>query len=804
MGLFGSSPKPKIKVVDYYASVHYGICHGPVDQFLELWYGEKRVWSGTMTGRGRLSVNRKGLFGGNKVEGGLEGWFEVYPGAADQLLSAEDCATLQRNGAGNSADPNQNPGYRGIFSIFMRGTPTTGPGPTHTAGSDQNVIDSLLRIIGQSGRRGANIGSNTAFIKSFWFKIRRSPKQCPFNTVITVDGMQLANPAGIIYECMVNDEWGMGLPSSLLNDSSFSAAATTLLNEGFGLAILWHRQESVEDFIGNILRHIDASLCFDPYTGRFRLKLIRGDYDIEQLPVFGPGDCVIETFDRAGWGETVNEMNVKWTSPLTEKLETVTVHDTANISVQGALVSETREYAGIRTADLALRVATRELLVAGSTMARAELTVNRKAWQLLPGDAMVLHWPEYSFDRLPMRVTNVDYGRPGDSRIKVTLIEDIFGLPEQSYVSSGGTDWVNPAVEPTPLTDARVFSIPFYHAFLKAGSTVVVEEYPTGQDLAAMVGTHTLAGAYNFDIVEATTDDLGNAAWQLHETTPMATKGRTVGNLGLAVQSQVGLTDFTQGGGVMPGVLLWIGPFNNTGELVFVQGYDAVTEIATIERGVLDTVPREWPSNTEFWALDATVIGLVDVDRNTGSTVTLRGLTRTSLDRLAPNQASNVSGSMTGRLHLPYRPGNLRSGNQLFPAPTWYPDYPVNITWAHRNRLTETTPVTRKWDSASITPEDGTTYRVRVEAIQDNGTVDGLVVDTTVSGTSYSLDDAIIPSHLAGSPFMRVSVWAVREGLQSWTAAAIRFRGPLRAPEIIDVRASLWPPEIIDVLPEED
>lgn len=630
------------------------------------------------------------------------------------------------------------------------------------------------------GHLGAEIGHNTAVIKPFWIKVRRRPKGAPFDTVIPVNGMQLANPSGMIWECLTDTQWGMGTAAALLDASSFTQAATTLHNEGFGLAALWHRQETIEEFVGVILDHIEASLALDPFTGLLRLKLIRGDYDVETLPVFGPHNATLVSFERKSWGETINEINVSWTNPANEQTEVVTVHDTANIGLQGGhIVSETRDYFAVRTADLALRLATRDLQVAASSLASCELRVNRSAWRVLPGDVIALSWPEYSIEKIPMRVGHVDYGRPGDSEITLTLVEDVFGMPQQSYVSSDGTAWVNPAIEPLPLAHQHVVSAPYFALAQAIGDTAAANVDPDS-DIELVFGTHPASGVQGFEMAERLPDVNGDLEWAGRGSVGPAGRALLPAALPRETVSLVpGFDDAAQIGNAVPGALAWIGPVDATGELAVIRSVDGSGY--TLTRGVLDTVPKEWPGGTPIWFLHGGTLGSTGDERLVGETVTLRLLTRTALGVLEVDQASNVTGQMTGRLHRPYRPANLRAGGFLWPDAGWYPDYPVTVTWAGRNRLEETTLINR-WDDGHVTPEDGTEYRVRVEAIQDDGSVDGLVEEVVVPGTTYSLQEQSIPAHLAGSPYMRVSVWALRDGTQSWVAASIRFRGPFRAP----------------------
>ena len=765
-----SSGKAKQRVVDYFISAHYGVC-AEADELIELHYGEKRLWSGSVTGNTTLAISKPSLFGGNKVEGGFRGYVDIMLGGDAQLAPPLLAQSLYRNGAAVTADPAQLPGFRGLCSFFVSGD-----------GSFTEEGLTIPEILGgrQAGRDGANIGSNTAVVKQWWTRLRRAPKGAPFDTVIDVNGMKLANPAGIIWECLTDSQWGMSSPSSLLNSDSFSAAASTLAAEGFGLALLWHQQQTIEEFVGSILDHIEATLAFDPFTGQFKLTLIRGDYDIDDVPVFGPHNAVLEGFERRAWGETINEINVVWTNPATEQTETVTVHDTANVSLQGGyLISETREYPGIRTSALALRVATRDLQAASSALATANLRVNRSAWRVLPGEVIALEWPVYGFERLAMRVTNVDYGKPGDSHIQLTLVEDVFTLPEQSYVTSEGSAWINPAIAPVPLSHEHVTSMPYYLLAQAVGDSEAETTSDT-TDIDLAFGTHPASGIRGFEMAEQIADAMGTPQWTPRGSVQLAGRGALAAPLVRETSSLLEtLDDLVQGYTAAQGALVWIGPIDNTGELaqitqVTASGY-------TLRRGILDTVPTVWPAGTQVGLLPTNSLGTTGDERSLSETVTLRYLTDTSLGQLDIDDAANVSTTMTGRLHLPYRPANVRAGGFLWPDPDWYSEYPLTISWSGRNRLEETT-LTMAWDEGSITPEPGTDYRVIVRAVEEDGTVNGTVSDTYVSAEEFSLAAGDIPAGLAGSPYMEVSITSRRDDLESWQPATIRFRGPFRAP----------------------
>lgn len=62
----------------------YGWCKGPIDAFLEMRGGGRTAWKGLVTETSRIYVNALNLWGGEKREGGLQGYFDVQLGEADQ------------------------------------------------------------------------------------------------------------------------------------------------------------------------------------------------------------------------------------------------------------------------------------------------------------------------------------------------------------------------------------------------------------------------------------------------------------------------------------------------------------------------------------------------------------------------------------------------------------------------------------------------------------------------------------------------------------------------------------------------
>jgi hypothetical protein len=269
------------------------------------------------------------------------------------------------------------------------------------------------------------------------------------------------NPAHIIYQCLTDPVWGMGYPTATIG-STFEDAANALFDEDFGLCLLWNKQEELGAFIRIVLDHIGGVLYADPKTGLFELKLLRADYDPDALPVFGPTEIrEVESFQRVGYGETINEVTVVFRDVETNKDTPVTVQNLANVQAQGAVVSTTKQYPGLPNAPLALRVAQRDLIAASTPLAKARVTMNREAWALVPGAVFKMTFPKLGIASVVMRVLDIDYGALADGSISVEIAEDVFGLPASSYAAQEPIGWEEQDNEPAAIVHQEIIEAPY-------------------------------------------------------------------------------------------------------------------------------------------------------------------------------------------------------------------------------------------------------------------------------------------------------------------------------------------------------
>lgn len=910
-----SSKKPKMPVTDYYLSLHYGVCHGPVDALLGVYVGEKPALETRLTEQVAVPINNRNLFGGVKKEGGVQGNMSYLPGFPDQFMPSDLAQKLGRT-------TDTCPAYRGLTSLFFYGSPGRGfywssntpylksiwakvtrvPNtwyPERAAigkgeltrravyiavdksGSMEgermeatkialnSVIDRIqgaVTALGLDLDLGMNFWSNNQVNRTYdsvqvndldnlrtfvdgivanggtdfnqavnhaasWFASKAGDSTISERVFIFVtdgapepiesaaqaaataagmagvnryginifqsdtsytalldntpddgvpvvtsgdsSGLVLAvekalfpdddapdcNPAHMIFECLTNTDWGMGSPRSGIDLAALRRGADTLFSEQFGLSMMWSQQATIEKFISEILDHIEGTLFVDPRTGLITLKLIRNDYNPDDLFVLDADNCEVSNFQRKSPGEIINEINVTWTNPENEQEESVTFQDLAGISIQGGIVSSGRNYYGVRSRELAMRLAARDIATASAPLASCDVEVDRSAWSFTPGSVVKLRYPEHGIEEIVMRIGKVDYGRPGSPTVKASLVEDIFSLPVPHYEEPVGGEWTDPTEEPRSVDYTQVITLPFYMTaqFVDASITLAAE-YPDvwAGVLVGQEGRDTS----EFELVGQVSGPSGALAWENLGTRTISSRATLVDALSPQATSQVRqFTDATQGAGPTIDGFMIIGGADEDQEIVLITGYD--DPYYNVERGVMDTVPRAWPAGTPVWFVNLSARIQDNETRSAFETVQYKALPQTSLGILPEGAAPTFSGQLTERPHLPLRPANVKVEDVGFgvydasdPGITEF-----EVTWAIRNRLMEDSTILA-WTDAGVSGEAGQSTTITITDVETGAVV---VEYDALSGESHTVPVA----DLGSSSAVRVRVTSQRDGMDS-------------------------------------
>jgi hypothetical protein len=124
----------------------------------------------------------------------------------------------------------------------------------------------------------------------------------------------------------------------------------------------------------------------------------------------------------------------------------------------------------------------------------------------------------------------------------------------------------------------------------------------------------------------------------------------------------------------------------------------------------------------------------------------------------------------------PYLPGNLRINGNRWPSSIGAAEE-LALTWAHRDRTTQTVSLVRQ-DEGNIGPEAGVTYTLRLYG--ETGTLLRTVTGITGAGYTYAGkdeedDSGFVPVRLNTS--LRFELEAVRGSLasfQKWNISVVR------------------------------
>lgn len=741
----GSSKKQTIGHA-YYMGLHMGVCKGPIDALLAIRAGGRDIftgqrysspagaenghfahpygrtfgvtgWSptgspGPVTGNERLNLYAPNIFGGDKREGGIVGALDVMFGGPTQAANDYLESTI---GVAQ-------PAYRGTFSAVMR---------------------------------GGMVGAMNPYLKAWEWRVRRNLAGWQggaawYSARCEIDvggGVKCMNPAHIIYQVLTDTEDGMGYPAATLNDESFRDAADLFHAEGLGLFLKWMRSDKIETFLQAVLDHANAVLVQNPTTSLFELIPMRDDYVDAELLTLTPDDATLEMFERATLAETVNEVTVKWDDTFTRKEGSVTVQELANIQAMGGVVNQSKTYAGCPTEAIAKRLAQRDLDIGSALLARVRIRANRKAYGVMPGRCIALEgFTKLGLGRVIIRPLRVNYGGSGERGITIEGAEDVFGLPTNTYVGSQPDGWTPPSTDPLPSPNVEAFEAPFRDVAQIQGSGAAAALSPVAGFLG-MAAQHPGGIPINFTLLTrpGTTgnfNEMGSG-----DFTPTATLASPIGK----TDTVLTLSALSRWAQVQTGTVAFIGPHPDA-EAVRIDAIAGAS--VTVARGVLDTVPKAWASGTRLWAYDDYAAG-DPTEYAAGELVQAKALTVTSTGELAETLATTDSVTFNSRVARPYPPARLRVNGAAWPAISFAR---LALTWNHRDRLLQSDTIVGT-DDASVGPEAGTTYRVRI--YQEPSTL--LHDQAGIATNSYTWDAV-----LAVTANVRVEVATVRDGLESW------------------------------------
>jgi hypothetical protein len=738
----------KIEVRKYYADVGYFVGHGTPDAVLEVNARQKTIWSGTEIGGdhiGMFPVNNINLFGGNLSEGGVFGEFAMCHGGPSQILP--DGLAKKHSSANHPVSSGRDCwAYRNALTVFFSGPNWSDEGFYWSTAKQIPPVDFRVRYGASDVLNPANAAipvlvDLTSDTGQFAFAIAGltgkplgnfqdynlvyNPDTKAYELVITQTWMDV-NPAHAIYKTLT-DEWGAQRDPSEIDTASFLYAASVLFSENFGITAQYKDEDSAFEFIQKITQQIQGYVYESKSTGLLTLKLVRGDYTIDDsTPRFVDDNCQVQDFQRK-LANAINEVKIDFTNPKGEKKQTVTIQSSADIGRDGVIRSTSIAAPFIRSATLASFVAARELRNATASLCSVVLRVSNAWWFIEQGDVVLWSDTQRGIFELPMRVRKVDDDNSGRGYMELTLGEDVFSKKVGHYYQPQKSLAPPPANGPTPADFTYVFTLPAYFA-------ARIGDPGEGAAYLGVLAATKASASVRYNLMAESGNPDGSTGSNTYDGRAEASHAILATNL--AAEPLTDTMQFAQvfKSGANANTFVLIGEDEATQEIALVYGFDAAG-FKTI-RGVMDTVPRAWPAGTVCWYLNPDGDTLDRTRRGIGTVGRYKVLPVTILGQLDPSVVGYVSGTVTERPHQPLRPANVQVNGIGFGSATVDGTADVPVTWATRNRFMEDNQVLA-WTEGPVAPEDGVTTRI---TIRQGDTI--LKTYDALTGNTFSIPKA--------------------------------------------------------------
>lgn len=564
---------------------------------------------------------------------------------------------------------------------------------------------------------------------------------------LAFSGLPLAamNPAHLLFYARTNANMGRE-PAANINNASLQAAADWFHARGFGLCTSYDPgSETPADFEKRICKVAGCSFTRSLVDGQWYLDIANGEYTLADLPVLTDDDILDFKEIPSILDAAANSISIEYFDvPQKESVVTPPVIAQGLVAVFGA-IHQSIDYPEIPTAELALRVAQRELLARVTPTRAFDLTTTRKPYAWRPGQYFRLRCPRRGIADMVCIVGEIQSGATRSGAIRLKAAQDVYSLPSSVYVQpESGVD-ASPSQVPVPVAIQRVIEAPYIEI---VGTLPRAELQALPEDagyLVAVAIDPAESRDYTLRVAPEGGEsvDAGYGDW-----TPSALVVEPAGHLDAAfsIASTLGLDQISAG---MPA--LW------DDEIVRVAAIDPDAGTITLGRGCADTVPAPHAAGSRLWFFDAAA-AVDQTEYTEAETVTARLLTNTASRQLAEFSATPLLLTFAARAARPYPPASVQINGMTYPDPATPVTTALALTWAHRDRVMQADQLVDT-AAASIGPEPGTTYTV--EYYTESGTTP-LAAETDIAGGSST------PWLPPASGKYRIELCAVRDGLESW------------------------------------
>jgi hypothetical protein len=750
-------PQSFVKGYEYYIGMHMIACHGPISALKMIKVGQHVAWEGELTSSGTLEIREPNLFSGPAIYEDVNYEYDPdnpFESTTMQSASTSSDSTSSEGGISGDVDVEFGEANQGANDYLVAQL-----GADYVSGH-RGVLGFVLRqvYVGNSPyiKPWAFLIENTIF-RHEWYPAK---KEIFAQTVNDIDFYDI-NPVHLILECLTNPIWGMGYNFEDVDEASFISCADTLYDENFGLSFLWDKAGEIDRLIAEVLRHIDAALFVDIRTGKFVLKLIRVDYNVETLPIIGSDQIIeVQSYEKRLQNELINTINLTYLDSFADKQISLTLHNIALMQMQGGMITKDVDMSGISNSRVANMVVHRELKSYSTEVSIITIACTRECAGYNVGDVFKFSHPDYGIETEVMRIISMDFGTLKEGQIIIQAIQDYQSLEATVYAETPPTLWEDPRSDPVPVQLQTSIEAPYWVIARTLGDRALDElneDFQGTNGYLAYGAVKPVSDAYHY-ILSTSVSGEAYTNYNTYNFVPYAILGESVQK----EETTLSISYFSED--VYRVNLNTFAVIGN--EIIKVEGATTnPTPQLFVSRGVLDTTPQVHSAGETIFFLEQ-FIATDYQEYVLGEEVLVKARTVTSKGVLSLDDAVEDSVIIDDRYIRPYAPGNFRFNGESYPTFLGFGS-DLAITWAHRDRLQQTAYIVTQ-DEGDIGPETGTTYTLMFYDETDTlvRTVSGLTGTTYTYTRTTETADAGLVDRL--NIKLTIRLFSTRDGYQSW------------------------------------
>lgn len=566
------------------------------------------------------------------------------------------------------------------------------------------------------------------------------------------------NPIHKIRE-ILTDDTAMAKHETDVNDQNFIKAADRIWDEGLGVS--WAIDEkSCIDAIEELCYHIEAGIRVNRQTGLYEMVLFRDDWFAEnEIHTIAENKIKDLSLEVMNSDDIVNQLNVTYYDRERIKNSTFSIYENGSILTMGKANAESIDFPYFMNMRNAEIVANWKLKQYSTPAWKGTLTTGwREARKWNRYDLVKINWSKKWQGTILARIMKIDLGNGLNNEVMIDF-EEVVPYSGEMNTSIVVDDSAEEKAELAKPAIGETFEAPYYIAVQNIGQRKVDEELAYNQDVGFTFSTYRRPqwNALYTEITTINADDPENG-WVIDGNAEFVTGGqfdqvvsRTATQIVVKNINIEGL--FGSGDLIVAGT--WLAGVNGLYEFMIVESFDSETNILTVKRGALDTIPTQWDINGWFFVSNADD-GLFSLtEYSAGDNVRASSLTVTPSSKL--EQLGSASVYMRSRLFRPYPPANVKFNDVYYPE-TIITTNDIVLTWVGRNRLAN--QVVDFYDSSNDA-ELNTTYSY--ELISEDVVLDS--ASGITGNTATILSSVLIPN----KPHT-LKLWSVRDGYESYYA----------------------------------